>query len=71
VYKIGKSPTPEDTIEIFPSINKTDTTEKLLKVALNTITLTFYRGGQFIGGANRSIRRKPLTCSKSPTNFIR
>jgi len=23
-----------------------------------------------IGGGNRSIRRKPLTCRKSPTNFI-
>ena len=29
-----------------------------------------YRGGQFIGGGNRSTRRKPSVCRKSLTNFI-
>jgi hypothetical protein len=28
-----------------------------------------YRGGQFIGGGNRSTRRKPPTCRKPLTNF--
>jgi len=31
---------------------------------------TIYRGGHFIGAGNRSIRRKPPTCHKSPTNYI-
>jgi len=30
----------------------------------------FYRGGHFIGGGNRSTRRKQPTCHKSLTNFI-
>ena len=29
-----------------------------------------YRGGQFIGGGNRSARRNTLTCRKYLTNFI-
>jgi hypothetical protein len=29
-----------------------------------------YCGGQFIGGGNRSTRRKLPTCCKSLTNFI-
>jgi hypothetical protein len=29
-----------------------------------------YRGVSFIGGGNRSTRRKPPTCRKSLTNFI-
>ena len=29
-----------------------------------------YRGGQFIGGVNRSTQRKPATCCKSLTTFI-
>ena len=36
---------------------------------LSTI-FQLYRGGQFIGGGNRSIRRKSPTCRKSRTNFI-
>jgi len=32
--------------------------------------LQLYRGGQFIGGGNRSTREKPTTCRKSLTNFI-
>jgi hypothetical protein len=29
-----------------------------------------YRGGQFIGGGNQSIKKKPQTCRKLLTNFI-
>jgi hypothetical protein len=36
---------------------------------LSTI-FQLYRGGQFIGGGNRSTWRKPPTCHKSLTNFI-
>jgi hypothetical protein len=37
---------------------------------LSTI-FQLYRGGQvFVGGRNRSTRRKPPTCRKSPTHFI-
>ena len=36
---------------------------------LSTI-FQLYRGGSFIGGGNRSTRRKPPTCCKPLTNFI-
>jgi len=29
-----------------------------------------YRSGQFCGGGNRSVQRKPPTCRKSLTSFI-
>ena len=29
-----------------------------------------YRGGKFIGGGNRRIRRKPLTCRRSRANVV-
>jgi hypothetical protein len=32
--------------------------------------ISFYCGDHFFGGGNRGTQRKPLTCSKSLTNFI-
>jgi len=36
----------------------------------NSTIFQIYRGGQLIGGGNRSTRRKSLPCRKSLTNFI-
>jgi hypothetical protein len=74
---------PDTPVSSTKKTDRHDITEILLKVALNITTLTLYlyvRFGNymasfvhpfsFLGGGNRSIRRKPLTCRKSLTNFI-
>jgi hypothetical protein len=55
--------------QCYKSINKHIVGLECL-TPLSTIVQLYRQAVSFIGGGNRNIRRKPLTCRKSLANFI-